>query len=119
MRIVTSILFLFIQFTCWSQEHFIKAKGQELILSEKGETILLKGICFGNQVWSDVRIPELHHNEEDFQRVKAMGMNCIRFYMNYLTFEEDDTPFEYKKEGWDFDMYLRVLNKPLHGDYEG
>ena len=24
-----------------------------------------------------------------------------------------------KKEGWDFDMYLRVLNKPLHGDYEG
>ena len=24
-----------------------------------------------------------------------------------------------KKEGWDFDMYLRVLNKPIHGDYEG
>ena len=23
-----------------------------------------------------------------------------------------------KKEGWDFDMYLRVLNKPLHRDYE-
>lgn len=24
-----------------------------------------------------------------------------------------------KKEGWDFDMYLRVLSKPLYGDYEG
>ena len=24
-----------------------------------------------------------------------------------------------KKEGWDFDMYLRILDKPLHGDYEG
>lgn len=116
MRIVTFILFIFIQFTCWSQEHFIKAKGQNLILSGKGETILLKGICFGNQVWSDVRIPELHHNEEDFQRVKAMGMNCIRFYMNYLTFEEDDTPFEYKKEGWDW-LDKNIAWAKKHGIY--
>ena len=24
-----------------------------------------------------------------------------------------------KKEGWDLDMYLRILDKPLHEDYEG
>lgn len=67
-----------------------------------GNTIQFKGICFGNEVWSNTETPHLHHNEEDFKIVKNMGMNCVRFYLNYKTFEDDATPYEYKQSGWDW-----------------
>lgn len=31
-----------------------------------------------------------------------MGMNAIRFYMNYETFEDDSKPFVYKQTGWEW-----------------
>lgn len=85
-----------------SAQDFVTRKGNKLTKGKNGDEILLRGICFGNQVWGDVEIPSGHHNEQDFRRVKAMGMNAIRFYMNYKTFEDDGTPFTYKQTGWDW-----------------
>ncbi len=72
------------------------------IIDSTGNQIMLRGIAFGNEVWSDKEIPNTHHTEEDFIRVKAMGMNVIRFYMNYKTFENDDAPYQYKQTGWNW-----------------
>lgn len=83
-------------------QNFVTRKGNKLTEGKDGNEILLRGICFGNQVWGDVEIPSGHHNEQDFRRVKAMGMNTIRFYMNYKTFENDNAPFVYKQSGWDW-----------------
>jgi len=46
--------------------------------------------------------PTTHHNETDFQRVKDMKMNAIRFYMNYGLFENDSSPYSYKQSGWNW-----------------
>lgn len=65
-----------------------------------GKPISFKGIGFGNKVWQDVALPLKHHNEKDYARVKAMGMNVVRFYLNYKTFESDSRPYLYKASGW-------------------
>jgi endoglucanase len=85
-----------------SAQDFVTRKGNKLTKGKDGNEILLRGICFGNQVWGDVEIPSGHHNEQDYRRVKEMGMNAIRFYMNYKTFEDDASPFVYKQTGWDW-----------------
>ena len=39
------------------------------IVDRTGKQIMLRGIAFGNEVWSDKEIPNTHHTEEDFKRV--------------------------------------------------
>src|SRR5687767_9317069 len=79
----------------------LRSKGS-LIVNAKGEEVWLKGVSFGNEVWSDNPLPVNHHTEKDFGRVASMGMNVVRFYLNYKTLEDDQKPYTYKKEGWDW-----------------
>ena len=67
-----------------------------------GQEITMRGIAFGNEVWSHTAIPSAHHTEADYQVVASMGMNVVRFYLSYHTFEDDSQPFEYKQSGWDW-----------------
>ncbi len=71
-----------------------------LIVNAQGREVWLKGVSFGNEVWSDNPLPVNHHTEKDFERVAAMGMNAVRFYLNYKTFEDDASPYRYKEAGW-------------------
>jgi endoglucanase len=80
---------------------FVHINGN-LLVNSNNKNIQLKGIAFGNEVWSDKEIPATHHTEDDFKRVKEMNMNAIRFYINYKTFEDDNTPYKYKQSGWDW-----------------
>jgi endoglucanase len=77
---------------------FLKVRNKEIV-QPNGQPVLLQGVSFGNEVWSNP-LPYTHHTEEDFVRVKDMGMNVIRFYMNYETFESDTNPYIYKDTGW-------------------
>jgi endoglucanase len=94
---------------------FIHTLGNQIV--DKNNTpIQLKGIAFGNEVWSDKEIPDTHHSEIDFERVKSMNMNVIRFYINYKTFENDLNPYTYKQTGWDWiDKNITWAKK--HGIY--
>ncbi|MBO9698653.1 MAG: cellulase family glycosylhydrolase [Sporocytophaga sp.] len=83
-------------------QNFIKRNGTELVLSESGEKIMLRGLAFGNRVWINDPVPSEHHTEADIERVSKIGMNCIRFYMNYQTFESDAAPYTYKDAGWNW-----------------
>lgn len=83
-----------------STEGFIQREGQGLIDGE-GNPFTFKGIAFGNQVWDNDKIPSnFHHRAIDFKRVKDMGFNSVRFYLNYRWFEDNRTPFQYKESGW-------------------
>jgi len=92
--------------------------------------VYLQGVAFNNYVWDNNPLPPNdHHNERDYERVSAMGMNTIRFYMNYHIFEDDNQPYTYKQSGWDWldqniawakkhDIYL-VLNMQVpQGGYQ-
>ncbi|WP_221075512.1 glycoside hydrolase family 5 protein [Agarivorans aestuarii] len=86
------------------------------IVNGKGEKVRLKGVAFGNEVWANTRIPSQHHNEQDYIRLKEMGFNSIRFYLNYQTFESDSAPYKYHQSGWDWlDKNVQWAEK--HGIY--
>lgn len=78
---------------------FVHAQGTQIV-DDAGNPLFLQGISFGNRVWEDDRIPTKHHSEEDFERVRDMGMNLVRFYLNYQTLESDYYPYRYLNDGW-------------------
>ncbi len=79
---------------------FVHTNGTK-IEDGNGNTLLLRGVAFGNWVWND-GIPTGHHSAIDYERVKNMNMNAIRFYLNYKIFENDATPYTYNQTGWDY-----------------
>lgn len=81
-------------------QNFIQRQGKKLVY--KGNQIYLRGMAFGNLVYDDNQNPANHHTEKDMERIQALGMNAIRFYMNYKTFEADAQPYQYKQSGWDW-----------------
>jgi endoglucanase len=80
-------------------DHLLAVRGEQVV-DGRGRPVVLRAVAFGNQVWNNVRLPRRHHDETDYQRVAAMGMNAVRFYMNYRTFESDAAPGTYLDDGW-------------------
>ena len=79
---------------------FIKVQGSKLITPDNSE-YFIKGIAFGNQVWSNVtEEPKYHHTKESYKEIAQMGFNTVRFYINYQLFENDSTPGKYINKGF-------------------
>lgn len=79
---------------------FLTRSGQSLV-DERGRPVVLRGIGFGNDVWSSRELPPAtHHSEVDFARIAGWGMNAVRFYLNYQLFEDDRAPYQYKDTGF-------------------
>jgi endoglucanase len=93
----------------------LHTKGTDIV-DANGNTVYLRGVAFGNEVWSNVEIPSIDHSETDYGRVHDMGMNAIRFYMNYLTFEDDANPYVYKSTGWNW-IDQNIAWAKQHGVY--
>jgi endoglucanase len=82
---------------------FIQADGI-LLRNPDSTPFLIKGVSFGNQVWENPSSSSgfTHHGPVDYRRVKEMGFNTIRFYINYGLFEDDSDPYHYKESGFDW-----------------
>ena len=98
------IIFIFVYLTaCFTASaQFITRSGAKLVAGPDGKEIHLQGISLGNGVWQNEVLPYLDHNEDDFERIRRLGMNTVRFYINYRTFEDDATPFTYKEAGFEW-----------------
>ncbi len=83
-----------------NSDQFPNINGTQII-DGNGNPIWIKGVAFGNDIW-DSSISATHHSEVDYQRVKDMKMNAIRFYLAYDFFENDNNPYVYKQSGWDW-----------------
>jgi hypothetical protein len=77
----------------------LRVRGAEIV-DGAGRSVILRGVAFGNQVWANERIPRMHHGESDFARVASLGMNVVRFYLNYRTLESDSEPAKYLDDGF-------------------
>jgi endoglucanase len=86
------------------------------IVDSSGVPVRLTGVAFGNEVWGNVPVPSGHHSEADFERLANMGMNSVRFYLNYRTFEDDSAPGKYKQSGWDW-LEKNIAWARRHGVY--
>jgi endoglucanase len=85
-----------------ASDGIIGISGRHLI-NNKNQILRLQGVAFGNEVWSNPATPSTnHHSAADYQRVKSMNMNVIRFYLNYGIFEDDHNPYVYKETGFDW-----------------
>jgi endoglucanase len=111
MRKITSkipVLFLLlIAYGCKKQSNGLATdptwlytvSGKEIV-DAQGNPLKIAGVAFGNEVWSYNEQPYTHHGEIDYKRIKDMGMNTVRFYLNYITLENDNAPYVYKQSGW-------------------
>ena len=73
------------------------------VVDGEGEAVWLKGIAFGNDVWTTHTEPFLtDHDESSYKDLSEMGFNCVRFYLDYHVFEDDDNPYEYKESGFEW-----------------
>ena len=114
MKHYLHLIVLFFLISNTTQAQFIHREGKTLQLND--EEIHLRGMSFGNLVWTDREIPSAHHNEKDYQRLADLGMNAIRFYLNYKTFEDDSSPYTYKQTGWDW-IDQNIVWAKKHGIY--
>jgi endoglucanase len=76
-----------------------RVKGTKITTSA-GEEIQLRGFVFGNEVSSTTAVPSGHHVGGDYARLAQMGMNSVRFYLNYWSFEDNDVPYKYKEDAF-------------------
>jgi endoglucanase len=96
---------------------FVRRSGDRLVVGPEARPVELRGVCFGNEVWSNTPVaPVNHHGEVDYARVREMGMNAVRFYLNYGLFESDVQPYVYKHGGWDW-LDQNVRWAAQHGVY--
>ena len=86
----------------YSPDEFYRAEGG-VIVSPAGETAVLRGMGFGNDMWvSSLADIGLHHNEDSFREMSELGFNSVRFLLNYSWLEDDENPYVYKQEGFDY-----------------
>lgn len=95
--------------------NLLRVQGDKIV-DPSGKEVQLQGMAFGNRVWLSDPVPTLHHDERDYQRVAEMGMNTIRFYLNYLTFEAPGSSGSYKDSGWEW-LDRNVAWAKQHGIY--
>lgn len=86
------------------------------ILNADNEQVHLRGVGLGNQVWETNNVPLNHHSEIDYERIKEMGMNAVRFYINLGMLQENDSPFENKNKGWEW-LDQNIIWARKHGIY--
>lgn len=78
---------------------FLHAVGRDLV-DGQGNRVVLKGICFGNDVWSNPSSPPVrHHGEADYRALRELGMNAVRFYLNTALLQDDRPPFALRPSG--------------------
>jgi len=89
-------------------EDYIRRQGRNLVVGEDNSPIQLRGIGLSGYIfhmWEEHPeeiIDYENHSEIDFQRIAALGMNTVRIALYYGMFEDDNTPYTYKQEAWDW-----------------
>jgi endoglucanase len=79
---------------------FVQVDGQDIRLN--GSPFWIKGIAFGNQVWKQPKESTeiIHHSRDDYFRLRRLGFNAVRFYLNERLFSSSKDP-----EGFDEDAF--------------
>lgn len=85
-----------------SPGNFFYTSGTNICTPER-EPFIIKGIAFGNRVWDNPTVPpKEHHTADSYKKMKALGFNTVRFYINYSLFESDDAPYKYHETGFEW-----------------
>src|SRR5262245_13820371 len=70
---------------------FVHVK-QGRVVDGAGKSLWLRGVNLMDWYWSADEIPYDHHDERDYERIAAMGMNTARLGFNYGFIEDESEP---------------------------
>lgn len=91
--------------------NFIRTAGKKFYDGDK--EFVIKGMGFDNWAWFNPNVPmEWYCDESSYAELADMGINTIRWYLNYALLEDDNNPYVYKQTGWDWlDQNLEWADK--------
>ena len=94
-----------------SKEGYVYTEGTSLFLN--GEEYIIQGVCASNGVAASPSIYDVDMmTEVDYEEIASLGMNTVRFLLNYNLLEDDNNPYVYKDTGWEWiDMNLEWAEK--------
>ena len=86
-------------------ENICKSVSGQEILSPAGEPVVLRGMHFNNGVFQAPQtigdpVLSADHSPETYRELADMGLDHVRFALNYHLFESDDSPYVYKEDGF-------------------
>ncbi len=117
ISIMIAMMCAFTLFGCANEEiieeqGFIHVEGSKIV-DGNGNEVWLKGIACGNGVWDNPTEPVwTSQDESSYEDMADMGFNCVRFYLNYQLFEDDNNPYVYKDAGFELiDKNLKWAEK--------
>ncbi|OYT14051.1 MAG: hypothetical protein B6I19_01870, partial [Bacteroidetes bacterium 4572_114] len=105
-----------------SPSDFIRASGRDLVVGAGNDPLKLQGINFW--AYSDdldddpmeIVFNSYKYDWTDYAKVAALGYNCVRLNMDYRAFEDDDDPYSYKQEGWEW-LERNIIHAKNSGIY--
>lgn len=78
---------------------FAHTSGQDIYIGN--EKYVINGVVASNAVASSPKQADSNMmSEEDYQEIKELGLNTVRFLFNYDILEDDSNPYVYKESGW-------------------
>ena len=80
---------------------FIRAEGR-IMVDEDGKEYIIEAINFGNDAMSYITEANPNYGEETYAELAEMGLNSVRFLINYNLFEDDENPYVYKESGFEW-----------------
>ncbi len=91
---------------------FIKAQGR-ILVDEDGKEYNIEAINFGNEAMDyPAELTNGKYGEETYKELSEMGLNSVRFLINYNLFEDDANPYVYKESGFAWiDKNLEMAKK--------
>lgn len=89
-------------------EAYLHANGS--ILEQNNEPVILKAINFDNLTWfsengkldDGTYVFSLHHNETDYDTVKEMGFNSIRYFIRWQDLFQNAETLKKNEAGWEW-----------------
>jgi len=85
---------------------FVRADGRSLVVGANNDPIRLMGVNFNAYGDEDEAAESVYTSDNydavDYQRVAAMGLTVVRLDLWWKLFEDENNPYSYKDEGWDW-----------------
>lgn len=113
---------------------FVRVQGRQLVVGAAQTPLRLRGVnlsAYDDESGAAKTIYDGKvYDALDFQRIKAMGFNTVRLNMWYRVFEENNAPYTYKPEGWEWlnqtilwakkaGIYLNLTMQAPPGGFQG
>ena len=101
--------------TTSGKKGFLSVDGRKIV-DDNGKEYVIKAMGLSNKAHDYIPksswVNGITHTEETYKELAEMGFNSVRFLFNYNLFEDDNNPYKYKKDGFEWiDLNIKWAKK--------